>query len=197
MEFSQTWLCCRWWVPPCFALQSAAKPPASNSTPLFTTINHLFCFFFFIWHTDWECFSFWKPKQLLGSVSHTGLLSARLLVKVCQVFLKPLSPLLPAPASSPVVSWRCWPGYRCWPVVPLFEMCSPRLSLEGNGDELISPEAHSPGKEGNIKKKRERREAEGARCFTEHLPPQLKPTLATTTRKKKKKSISWIYFIWN
>lgn len=50
-------------------------------------------------------------------------------------------------------------------------MCSPRLSLEGSGDRLISPGAHSPGKEGNIKKKKERREAEGAGCFAEHLPP--------------------------
>lgn len=89
-------------------------------------------------------------------MSHTGLPSARLLVKVCQVFSEASLPSAPAPASSPVVSWRCWPVYRCWPVVPLFEMCSPRLSLEGNGDGLISPDAHSPGKEGNIKKKKER-----------------------------------------
>lgn len=140
-------------VSPRFALQSAAKPPASNSTPLLMSINHLLSFSSLDALTDSDSPYGNKNNYSHGPVSHTG---TRLLVKVCQVFLKPLSPLLPPPASSPVVSWRCWPGYHCWPVVPLFEMCSPRLSLEGNGDGLISPDAHSPGKEGNKKKEREK-----------------------------------------
>ena len=36
-------------------------------------------------------------------------------------------------------------SYRCWPVVLLFEMCSPCFCLHGDCDRLISPDAHSPG----------------------------------------------------
>ncbi|KAK5889514.1 hypothetical protein CesoFtcFv8_015511 [Champsocephalus esox] len=59
-------------------------------------------------------------------------------------------------------------GYRCWPVSPLFEMCSPCFGLQGDGDRLISPDAHSPGK----KRQRIEREAEEA---AEHFTAETHP----------------------
>lgn len=68
---------------------------------LFMSINHLLSFFSFGALTESDSPYGNKNNYSRGPVSHTGLKSARLLVKVCQVFLKPLSPLLPPPASSP------------------------------------------------------------------------------------------------
>lgn len=80
-------------------------------------------------------------------------------------------PLPPPRPPPPALSSH---GNVGWLVVPLFEMCTLFFSLKGNGDRLISPEAHSltwkKGKENNKKKR--------GFSFAEHLPPELKPTLA-------------------
>lgn len=148
---------------------------------LFRSINHLFFCFFLC--TDLRSDSRLETKLLLGLRHRQVCRVPRFLWKYAR-FLMPLSPLPPTSTVSPRLM-EMLASYRCWPVVPLFETCSPCFSLEGNGDRLISPDAHSPGKKGEKKK-----EAEGVRSFTEHLPPQLKPTLG-----KKKLSISWICFV--
>lgn len=141
-----------------------------------------------------------ESKTITVAVSQAALPSSRLLLSEFQLFLKLVSPLRAPPhppAASPptlAVSWRCWPGYRCWPVVPLFEMCSPRLSLEGSGDRLISPGAHSPGKEGNIKKKKkEGRPKELAASLSTFLQ-RLKATLPATRRRRRSPFHEFISF---
>lgn len=141
-------------------------------------VPSIICFFFFALTTKWISFG---SKTITRALSQIGLPSASAPVKVCQVFHAPLHPRPPHPSSTPPHPrqlprlMEMLAAYRCWPVVLLFEMCSLYFSLEGNGDRLISPDAHSPGKKD--KKKKEREEAEEVRSFTEHLPPELKPTL--------------------
>lgn len=125
-------------------------------------VPSIICFFFFALTTKWISFG---SKTITRALSQIGLPSASAPVKVCQVFHAPLHPRPPHPSSTPPHPrqlprlMEMLAAYRCWPVVLLFEMCSLYFSLEGNGDRLISPDAHSPGKKDKkkkIKKKRAR-----------------------------------------
>lgn len=115
---------------------------------LLRSINHLFFFFFLC--TDLRSDSRLETKLLLGLRHRQVCRVPRFLWKYAR-FLMPLSPLPPTSTVSPRLM-EMLASYRCWPVVPLFETCSPCFSLEGNGDRLISPDAHSPGKKGEKKK---------------------------------------------
>lgn len=171
-----------------FNLQSVMKPLIQiHHHSLLSSINHLFFLFFpSALTTKWTSFG---SKTITRALSQIGLPSASVPVKVCQVF----DASLPAPPQhiprTPSRLMEMLAGYRCWPVVPLFEMCSLCFSLEGNGDRLISPDAHSPGKK---EKKGKRRGWRGSRL---HWAPFLQSW--NPHWKKKKKSISRICFIWN
>lgn len=127
-----------------------------------------------------------ETKQLLG-LCHSHIRVRQFLRKYAR-FLMPLSPSSPHPNHpSPPRFMEMLASYRSWPVVPLFEMCTLFFSLLGNGDRLISPDAHSPGKKGKNIKKEEK--AEGVHSFTEHFPPQL------TSMLREKLSMWRIWFI--
>lgn len=102
-------------------------------------------------------------KTITRALSQIGPPSASAPVKVCQIFDGSLPPSLPPPTPPPFLPrlMEMLAGYRCWPVVPLFEMCSPCFSLEGSGDRLISPDAHSPGKKGRRRKKKKKKRLKG------------------------------------
>lgn len=82
-----------------------------------------------------------RHKTITPALSQILQLSVWLPVKVSQV--SDVSPLSPPPPRLTVML----AGYRCRPVVLQLEMCSPRLSLLGNCDRLISPHANSPEEE--------------------------------------------------
>lgn len=83
-------------------------------------------------------------KTITPALSQIRLPSASVAVKVCQVFD---ASLLAFPYLHHLTRLTdMLAGYRCWPVVPLFEMCSLCFSLQGKCDSLISLDAHSPGK---------------------------------------------------
>lgn len=116
--------------------------PQKHHHPRLTSINHPFSSL--LWKQSESCL---EAKTIRPALSQILLLSGLDPLKASPVFDAPppkhthkhshqrfLSPLMVMLA-----------GYRCWPVVLLFEMCSPRFSLQGNCDRLISPNAHSPG----------------------------------------------------
>lgn len=101
-----------------------------------------------------------KQNNYCGCVTGSST-SPRLRLSECQLFLKLVSP--PASPPSHPLPPHTPPLLSHGDVGPAIAVgqsccclrCAHRASsLEGSGDRLISPGARSPGKEGNIKKKR-------------------------------------------
>lgn len=100
-----------------------------------------------------------ESKTITVAVSQAAPPSSRLRLSESQLFsearLPACLPTIP-PAASPSLLSHGDVG----PAIAVGQLCRclrcarRASSLEGSGDRLISPGAHSPGKEGNIKKKR-------------------------------------------
>lgn len=107
---------------------------------LLSSINHLFFFLPLLWQQSEPCL---EAKQLRRLCHRYVCRVPRSLWKCAKFLMRlPASPHLHRLARLTDML----AGYRCWPVVPLFEMCSLCFSLQGSCDRIISPDAHSPGK---------------------------------------------------
>lgn len=147
----------RWFMEICFLQVKMTffpkQPVLTSHISLLLLINHVF----FVARSTLE------RKQLLRLCDSRVCRVPGCLWK-CARFLMPTPPPWTPPSPTPSRLMEMLAGYRCRPVAPLFEMCTPFFSLKGNVS-LISPEAPSPGKKGNKMK-------EGL-----SFSKQLKPTL--------------------
>lgn len=134
-----------------------------------------------------------ESKTITVAVSQAAPPSSRLLLSECQLFLKLVSPLRappPPPAASPPLLSHGDVG----PAIAVGQSCrclrcARRASVWREAVTGLSPPALTHLEKREILKKKERREAEGAGCFAEHLPPAAE-SHSPSDKEKEKKSIS-------